>query len=659
MINKGDLIAERYLILDALGEGGMSNVYLAEDTFLHRKVALKSLRLDLTDNQQFRERFQRESRTMSELSSPYIVNILDIGDDNFPYIVMEYVQGPSLKKYLRQNYPLAQQKILDLMHEILQGVSVAHKHGIIHRDLKPQNVFITTQGHAKVGDFGIALALGEQSITQSDSTIGSVHYMAPERVRGAQANIQSDIYSLGIILFEMLTGHLPFDAETSLAVAAKHFREPIPDLSQIDASIPTPLQNVVLKATAKDPNQRYGTVEEMAQDLATSLDIARQKEPLFVPDLLPNSNDEETKVLTSMDHSTLSHSSKKPEHENQSQASKTKHWYQQSKYLLGILGLVVIFISCLLFWNWYNRKEVKVPDVSDLSLNQAQAVLNNSGLKVGQISHQSSAKVKKHNIIRSLPPKGGRLKSGTKVNLIRSTGPLKRSVPNVVGMNYYAAKQKLKRAGFKVKRENHYSSMVNAGSVISQAPKANHKKISQKKTIHLRVSLGQKNHGFVVKDVTGYNLRGVQDYANEEGLHLVMHTVVSDNIDKGLVVSQNPVAGSRVLRGADLVVNLSSGPVPDNSNDSKQPVSHPDSSDIQNVSRTVNVHYDSQSNSGSNVVKIYIKDANHSLTDVYQTLNITSDTPVTINLQLNKGQSGQYIVERDGQTVDSQVVTAN
>lgn len=657
MINKGDLIADRYLILDTLGEGGMSNVYLAEDTFLHRRVALKSLRLDLTDNQQFRQRFQRESRAMSELSSPYIVNILDIGDESFPYIVMEYVKGPSLKKYLRQNFPISHPQILRFMAEILQGVTVAHQHGIIHRDLKPQNVFITSQGHAKVGDFGIALSLGEQSITQSDATIGSVHYMAPERVRGAQATVQSDIYSLGIILFEMLTGRLPFDAETSMAVAAKHFNEPMPNLCQIDTSIPQPLANVVLKATAKVPSQRYSTVSEMAQDLETSLDADRINEKPFIPAPI---NTEETKVLSNV-HEQTTTPSVNPQSDlttdHKKPVVKKKHHH---RWLLVLLVILIIVIG---FGFWYNRKEVPVPDVQDLSLNQARAVLSNSNLKVGAITKKTSNTIRAQNVISSIPPKGSHLKAGTKVKLIQSMGPVKKSLPNVQGWNYYAAKKRLHKAGFKVQRKNRYSKTVPAGKVIRQTPQATKRKTAQNRVIHLTISLGIKNTGVTVKDLTGYNLRGAQDYANESGLHLVVKTVASETVDKGLVISQSPVAGTRVMRGSDLVISVSSGGnnVVNNppqarsaANDDAAPTD-----DVQNVSRTVTVPFNSQTNNGTNVVKIHVQDLNHNLNDVYQTLNITADTPVTINLQLNKGQSGQYSIERDGQTIDSQTVTGN
>lgn len=653
MINKGDLIAKRYLILDTLGEGGMSNVYLAEDTYLHRKVALKSLRADLQNDQQIRLRFQRESRAMSKLSSPYIVNILDVGDEELPFIVMEYVPGCSLKKYIKQNYPLPYQQVVDLMEEILQGVAVAHTHGIIHRDLKPQNVMITPDHHAKVADFGIALSQGEQSITQTNSTMGSVHYMAPERVRGQQASIQSDIYALGIILYEMLTNKLPFDGETSLAIALKHFNEATPSLRREHPDIPQALENVVFKATAKDSKQRYTSALAMAADLKTTLSPQRAHEPVFVAlaaDTKPMDNDEEkTKVMAQVADDNKKAAQNKP---------GKKPWYRNKwLWLLSLLGVVLAIIGLI----WLNdRKEVSVPDVTNLSPAQARAVLGNSQLKAQISGNEYSNRVAKNNIIRSLPPKGSHLKSGSAVKLIRSLGPKKYSVPNVVGDNYYEARQKLMRAGFKVKRSNRYSAEVAAGTIIKQSPQAKKKVVFRKKTVRLTVSLGQKNYSFPLKDLTGYNLRGAQDYANEEGLQLVIKNIASNSVDKGIVISQAPAAGTQVLRGSTLTVNISSGKLNTNETSSNTNEFNNDlaGNPVQTVTRVLTIPFNDQDNHTSNQVQIYIKDAAHNLNEVYRTMNIDSSTQVTVPFQLNKGQMGQYRIVNDGKVVETGNVTA-
>src|SRR5699024_555133 len=237
----------------------MANVYLAEDIILQRKVAVKILRLDLQNEPQTQARFQREALATSELSHPNIVSVLDVGTDHgLPYMVMEYVDGPNLKEYIQKNSPLDLNEIIRIMDQILSAVALAHKYNVIHRDLKPQNILMNKRGNIKIADFGIAVALNKSSITQTNSVMGSVHYMVTK---------QSDIYSLGIILYELITGTVPFNGDTPVAIALKHAQEPIPSIRKKDSSVPQALENVVLKATAKDPRDRYATAQEMKADL--------------------------------------------------------------------------------------------------------------------------------------------------------------------------------------------------------------------------------------------------------------------------------------------------------------------------------------------------------------------------------------------------------
>ncbi len=262
MIDKGYLLGERYRIIDTLGEGGMANVYLAEDIILQRKVAVKILRLDLQNESQTQARFQREALATSELSHPNIVSVLDVGTDHgLPYMVMEYVDGPDLKDYIRENSPLDLREVIQIMDQILSAVALAHKHNVIHRDLKPQNILMDKRGNIKIADFGIAVALNQSSITQTNSVMGSVHYMSPEQTRGGLVTRQSDIYSLGIILYELITGTVPFNGDTPVSIALKHAQEPIPSIRKKDRSVPQALENVVLKATAKDPRDRYPSAQ--------------------------------------------------------------------------------------------------------------------------------------------------------------------------------------------------------------------------------------------------------------------------------------------------------------------------------------------------------------------------------------------------------------
>lgn len=251
-MKSGYILSGRYQIVQTLGEGGMANVYLAYDLILKRDVAVKLMRLDLRDNEAAIRRFRREAISLTELVHPNIVNIYDIDEDNgTQFLVMEYVEGMDLKSYIAQNYPIGYEKVVNIMDQVLSAVEEAHAHDIIHRDLKPQNILINADGQVKITDFGIALAASEYSLTQTNTLMGSVHYLSPEQARGSVVTKQSDIYSLGIILFELLTSRVPYQGETAVSIALKHFQNDMPSVRDIDSQIPQALENVVLKATAK------------------------------------------------------------------------------------------------------------------------------------------------------------------------------------------------------------------------------------------------------------------------------------------------------------------------------------------------------------------------------------------------------------------------
>ena len=294
-MRSGYTLNGRYRIIRALGEGGMANVYLAHDLILNRDVSVKLLRLDLRDDPSTIRRFQREALAATELVHQNIVQVYDVGEENgMQYLVMEYVEGTDLKAYIKDHFPIAYQEVIQIMEQILGAVQTAHEHNIIHRDLKPQNILIDQNRVAKITDFGIAVALSEHSLTQTNTVLGSVHYLSPEQARGGMATKQSDIYSLGIILYEMLTGTVPFEGETAVSIALKHFQSEIPSVREIDPRIPQALENVVLKATSKRPEDRYTDAASMAEDLKTSLSPKRAGELKFTP---TSGDDGETKVL--------------------------------------------------------------------------------------------------------------------------------------------------------------------------------------------------------------------------------------------------------------------------------------------------------------------------------------------------------------------------
>ena len=372
MIDKGYLLGDRYRIIDTLGEGGMANVYLAEDIILQRKVAVKILRLDLQKEPQTLARFQREALATSELSHPNIVSVLDVGTDHgLPYMVMEYVDGPNLEEYIQKKSPLDLHEVIRIMDQILSAMTLAHKHNVIHRDLKPQNVLMDKKGNIKIADFGIAVALNQSSITQTNSAMGSVHYMSPEQTRGGLVTKQSDIYSLGIILYELITGKVPFNGDTPVAIALKHAQEPIPSIRKKDPKVPQALENVVLKATAKDPRDRYASAQGMKADLDTSLDPSRKDEPVFVP--AHNINTDETIVLPGFKANNEKNDKDKANASDQKKGDEKKpsFWENIKKHkwwwiLSGLAAIVIIFIMVFAL-NGRDTGDVQVPDVTNLT----------------------------------------------------------------------------------------------------------------------------------------------------------------------------------------------------------------------------------------------------------------------------------------------------
>ena len=297
MIVKGSKINDRYQIIKTLGEGGMANVYLAHDEILDRNVAVKVLRGDLANDEKFVRRFQREALSASSLSHPNIVEMYDVGeDDGGYYIVMEYVDGKTLKQVLKQRGKLSVTEVVDIMLQVTDGMAHAHDSYIIHRDIKPQNIMILSNGVIKITDFGVATALNSTQLTQTNSVMGTVHYLPPEQANGKGSTIRSDIYSMGIMMYELLTGKVPYKGESAVEIALKHLKEPIPSIRKEIPSIPQSIENIILKACAKNPKNRYSDARSMHEDLLTALDPSRENEKRYVY-LYPENDMDDTKVL--------------------------------------------------------------------------------------------------------------------------------------------------------------------------------------------------------------------------------------------------------------------------------------------------------------------------------------------------------------------------
>ncbi|OUZ18142.1 Stk1 family PASTA domain-containing Ser/Thr kinase [Enterococcus cecorum] len=581
----------RYLILGNIGSGGMANVFLARDLILDREVAIKVLRYDFLNDQSAIRRFQREMLASTELVHPNIVTVYDAGQEGeTQFLVMEYVKGMDLKRYIQTQYPIPYGRIVDIMQQILSAVALAHQHRIIHRDLKPQNILIDESGTVKITDFGIAVALSETSITQTNSMLGSVHYLSPEQARGSMATNQSDIYAIGIILYEMLTGKVPFDGESAVTIALKHFQEEIPSVRLYDRHVPQSLENVVLKATAKDPIDRYQSAEEMSADLATALDPSRLNEPAWHP----ANHVEETKVLPNLTEqmptvAPVEEIVTKPEKEAEEKPvpSKKKAKDQKPKskkklLFLRIAAVLVIGIATIAFSVLGGGKnEISVPDVSNLSESAARSKLQEAGLKAaGQTEEITSDKIPEGKVVKTNPEAKAIVQKGREVVLYISTGGRKIKMKDYTDMEYKEAVEALVKLDFKeskIKKKEEYSDTVEKGKIISQTPEANSEVTPDKTSVKFVVSKGAKP--IKISDYVGMTINeALLDLANN-GINesQVKQTQQESDKEAGTILSQTPSAGSSVTP-SNTIINfvVSSGPnevsVPDFTGMSKSEV---------------------------------------------------------------------------------------
>ena len=447
MIQIGKIFAGRYRIIKQIGRGGMADVYLAKDLILDgEEVAVKVLRTNYQTDPIAVARFQREARAMADLDHPHIVRITDIGEeDGQQYLAMEYVAGLDLKRYIKEHHPLSNEEAVRIMGQILLAMRLAHAKGIIHRDLKPQNILLTPDGTAKVTDFGIAVAFAETSLTQTNSMLGSVHYLSPEQARGSKATIQSDIYAMGIIFFEMLTGHIPYDGDSAVTIALQHFQKPLPSVIAENPSVPQSLENVVIKATAKKLTDRYQTVSEMYVDLLSSLSYNRRNEPKLV---FEDTSKVDTKTLPKISQSTLtaipkvqpkeeSPQSQKPTQKATSKetvAKPVKKRRFKARYLVLLASFILVMAS--LFWIVSKTPAtVEIPNVVGQTVAEAKEKLKKANFEIGEEKTEASDTVEEGRVIRTDPDAGSSRKEGIKVNLIISSGQQSFKIGNYIGRN--------------------------------------------------------------------------------------------------------------------------------------------------------------------------------------------------------------------------------
>ncbi|MGS4810545.1 Stk1 family PASTA domain-containing Ser/Thr kinase [Streptococcus sp. Z554] len=566
MIQIGKIFAGRYRIIKQIGRGGMADVYLAKDLILDgEEVAVKVLRTNYQTDPIAVARFQREARAMADLDHPHIVRITDIGEeDGQQYLAMEYVAGLDLKRYIKEHYPLSNEEAVRIMGQILLAMRLAHAKGIIHRDLKPQNILLTPDGTAKVTDFGIAVAFAETSLTQTNSMLGSVHYLSPEQARGSKATIQSDIYAMGIIFFEMLTGHIPYDGDSAVTIALQHFQKPLPSVIAENPSVPQSLENVVIKATAKKLTDRYQTVSEMYVDLLSSLSYNRRNEPKLV---FEDTSKVDTKTLPKMTQSTLtaipkvqpkeeapqSQNSTKKATSKETVAKPVKKRRFKARYLVLLASFILVLAS--LFWIVTKTPAtVEIPKVAGQTVAEAKENLKKANFEIGEEKSEASDTVEEGRVIRTDPDAGSARKEGTKVNLIISSGQQSFKIGNYIGRKSTDVIAELK--GKKVpenliKIVEEESSETEAGLVMKQSlPEGTTYDLS--KATEITLTVAKKVTTVPMPSYIGSSLEFTKNNliqivgVKEANIEVVEVSTAPEGTAEETVVSQSPKPGEGV-----------------------------------------------------------------------------------------------------------------
>lgn len=566
MIQIGKIFAGRYRIVKQIGRGGMADVYLAKDLILDgEEVAVKVLRTNYQTDPIAVARFQREARAMADLDHPHIVRITDIGEeDGQQYLAMEYVAGLDLKRYIKEHYPLSNEEAVRIMGQILLAMRLAHTRGIVHRDLKPQNILLTPDGTVKVTDFGIAVAFAETSLTQTNSMLGSVHYLSPEQARGSKATVQSDIYAMGIIFYEMLTGHIPYDGDSAVTIALQHFQKPLPSVIDENPSVPQALENVVIKATAKKLTDRYQSVAEMYVDLSSSLSYNRRNEPKLV---FNDTTKADTKTLPKVSQSTLTSipkvqtQSPKPQTAKPSQQASEDNYATKPvkkrkfrvRYMI-LLASIVLVAASLIWILSRTPATIAIPDVAGQTVAEAKETLKKANFEIGEERSEASEKVEEGRIIRTDPEAGKTRKEGSKINLVVSSGKQSFQLSNYIGRKSTDVIAELKQKKVPenlIKIEEEESSESEAGTVLRQSPAAGTTyDLSKASTITLTVA--KKVTSVAMPSYIGSSLEFTKNNLvqivgiKEANIEVVEVSTAPDGTAEGTVVEQSPKAGEKV-----------------------------------------------------------------------------------------------------------------
>ena len=572
MITKGQKINDRYEIIRSIGEGGMANVYLGYDTILDRNVAIKVLRGDLSNDEKFVRRFQREALSASSLAHPNIVEVYDVGEDNgLYYIVMEYIEGKTLKQLLKKRGTLTLSEAIDIMLQLTDGMAHAHDSYIIHRDLKPQNIMIKDDGQIKITDFGIAMALNSTQLTQTNSVMGSVHYLPPEQASGKGCTIKSDIYSMGIIFYELLSGSLPFRGDNAVEIALKHMRDPLPSLREENPAIPQSIENIIRKATAKNPKNRYEDARSMHEDLLTALDDDRMDEPVYQYKYPEHETDNTKRIkkLENMEDKKESEDDKTDEvakkiDEEDLEEKKSNRVIIILAIVFGVLALALITVFFIVP-AFSNEKPVTIPECEGEKVSTCEKKLQALGLETNtKIKTESSSEIDKNRVTRTDPEEGRSVKPGTIVTIYKSTGEEVYEIEDYTGKNYIEVQTILER---------NYGLNV---TVEKKEPTDSDKEYDEQEIIGQSLAAGsevKKGDSIIlyIPDIVdkfpdmnaeGWSIEDVEAFCDKYNLVLEKKYQASTKDAPGKIISQSRAPGSPIYEGRTLTVTIATEPEP-------------------------------------------------------------------------------------------------
>ena len=571
----GQKINDRYEIIRSIGEGGMANVYLGYDTILDRNVAIKVLRGDLAGDEKFVRRFQREALSASSLAHPSIVEMYDVGvDDGLYFIVMEYVDGKTLKQLIKKRGNLTLSEAIDIMLQLTDGMSHAHDSYIIHRDLKPQNIMIIDDGQIKITDFGIAMALNSTQLTQTNSVMGSVHYLPPEQASGKGSTIKSDIYSMGIIFYELLTGSLPFRGDNAVEIALKHMRDPLPSLREENSNIPQSIENIILKATAKNPKNRYEDARSMHDDLLTALNEDRMNEEVYkykYPEHENEGKNKKEEKKESTEEVDIDEEKFLSEDADNSIATKIEDEDNKKNITLivilsSILAILVIALVVVLFVlpESTQSEAVIVPDCENLKVSACEKKLQKLGFVVEtDIELIESSVIEKNLVVKTKPEAGRSVKAGTKIVIYKSIGEEVYEIEDYTGKNYIEVQTILEtKYGLKVTvekkvpadlKEKEYDEQEIIGQSLAAGSEV-------KKGDSITLYIPDIEEEYPDMEAENWNLDDVKAFCDKYDIKLTTTEVETTKKDPGKVLTQSRAPGSPIVKGSTLRVEIAKAP---------------------------------------------------------------------------------------------------